>query len=483
MQEAQFAARVLHQHLGVGHVGPLLRQRIELVVVGGEHAAGADLVGQVFRHRPGDGEAIEGGGATADFIEQHQRARAGVVKDVGGLRHFHHEGGLAGAEVVAGADAGEDPIGDSQPGGLRRNPAADLRHQLQQARLAQVAAFAAGVGAREHEQVGVGFAPQADAVGGEGLLHQELFHHRMATRLDLQQAGLGPVGVGDLGPAVAAGGRQVRQGGQGIELGHQPRGGPDGPRQRPHPFPQPAKQLVFPLGGTGLELQDAPLTPLQFRGDKALLIGEGLAPDPVLRHGFGFGLAHRQEVAKGAVVLEFEGGDAAGAALRQLLLRQPGVLIVELVAQAIELRVHPVVDQAPLAQAQGRRVHQHVAQLRRQLLQLRPRLAQGQQGRAAHPRLAHQRRQLREALQPIGEGHQIPGGGGAGAGPARQPLQIPHGPQQAPHRLAQLALVHQVGHPVLALEDGRAVHQGRLDPAAQAAAPHGGHGAIQGPQQ
>ena len=69
------------------------------MVVGGKHAAGPDALaiggGQVLGHGPGDREPIEGGGTPANLIEQHQGAFRGVVKDVGGFGHFHHEGGLA----------------------------------------------------------------------------------------------------------------------------------------------------------------------------------------------------------------------------------------------------------------------------------------------------------------------------------------------------------------------------------------------------
>jgi hypothetical protein len=50
------------------------------------------------------------------------------------------------------------------------------------------------------------------------------------------------------------------------------------------------------------------------------------------------------------VVLEFEGADAAEAALLSLLLGQPGVLVVELVAQLVEAGVDAVVDQAALCE-------------------------------------------------------------------------------------------------------------------------------------
>ena len=67
-------------------------------------------------------------------------------------------------------------------------------------------------------------------------------------------------------------------------------------------------------------------------GHEALFVGQGLPADPVLRHAPRFGFAHRQEVAKGAVVLEFEAADAAGLALERLLAPQPSLLVVELVA-------------------------------------------------------------------------------------------------------------------------------------------------------
>ena len=381
MQEAQAVAGFFHQHLGVGHVGPLARQGVELVVVGGEDAAGAEAAqlgrgGQVLGHRPGDREAVEGGGAAADLIEQHQRARRGVVKDVGGFGHLHHEGGLAGRQVVAGADTGEDAIGDAQAGGLGRDPAAHLGHQLQQTRLAQIAALAAGVGAGEDQQVGLA-RPQRHAVGREGLLHQQLLHHRVAAGLDLQQAGFGTLGVGDLGAAVAADGGHLGQGGQGVELGHQAGGAADGGGLLAHLHPQDAEQLVLPLGGAGPELLDLALARLEIRGDEALLVGQGLAADPVLRHGARLGPAHGEEVAEGAVILELEGADAAGAALGGLQVGQPGVLVVELVAQIVQKWIHGVVDQAALGEGEGRGVEQGVAQLGGQLGQLWPGAGQG----------------------------------------------------------------------------------------------------------
>ena len=37
------------------------------------------------------------------------------------------------------------------------------------------------------------------------------------------------------------------------------------------------------------------------------LVGQGLAPDPVVRNGVGLGFADRQEIAEGAVVPQLQG--------------------------------------------------------------------------------------------------------------------------------------------------------------------------------
>ena len=84
----------------------------------------------MFTHRPGNREPVKGGGASADLIQKHQGTLAGVVKDVGGFRHLHHEGGLTGGQIVDGADAGEDPVGDADCCRSRRHPAAHLGQQL-----------------------------------------------------------------------------------------------------------------------------------------------------------------------------------------------------------------------------------------------------------------------------------------------------------------------------------------------------------------
>ena len=70
-----------------------------------------------------------------------------MVQDVRHLRHLHHEGGLSGAQVVAGADAGEDAVHHADVGVGRGDEAAHLGHQDDQRHLAHIRGLARHVGA------------------------------------------------------------------------------------------------------------------------------------------------------------------------------------------------------------------------------------------------------------------------------------------------------------------------------------------------
>ena len=95
-------------HVGHGRAG--VRQAGQLEVVGREQGEGAHRLRQLHRRCPGEAEAVEGAGAAAHLVHQHEAAGRGVVQDVGGLGHLHHEGGAPAGEVIGGTDAGEDAV-------------------------------------------------------------------------------------------------------------------------------------------------------------------------------------------------------------------------------------------------------------------------------------------------------------------------------------------------------------------------------------
>ena len=91
---------------------------------------------QVLDRRPGDGEAVEGRSAAADFVENNQGTRPGAVQNRSGFNHFNHEGRAAPREVVRGADAEKQPVDDANSGALGRRTA-HLRQQHDHRVLAQ----------------------------------------------------------------------------------------------------------------------------------------------------------------------------------------------------------------------------------------------------------------------------------------------------------------------------------------------------------
>ena len=89
----------------------------QLVIVGREqHTHACDFV-QVLHGRPGDGQTVEGCGASADLVEDHERALGRLIEDRRGLHHLDHERRSTSREIVCGADAAEQPVDHADVGG------------------------------------------------------------------------------------------------------------------------------------------------------------------------------------------------------------------------------------------------------------------------------------------------------------------------------------------------------------------------------
>ncbi|MNG01285.1 hypothetical protein D3C84_842570 [compost metagenome] len=164
----------------VGHQRLGLRQDGQFEVVGGEQRVGTQMR-QAFGRRPGQRQAIEGAGAAPDFVHQHQAALGGVVQNVRGFAHFHHEGRAPAGQVIAGTDPGEDAVDERQFATGRRHEAADMRQQHNQSGLTHVGGFTAHVRAGDHQHARV--VVQAQVVGHERR-GQHLLDHWMTALAD-----------------------------------------------------------------------------------------------------------------------------------------------------------------------------------------------------------------------------------------------------------------------------------------------------------
>ena len=116
--ENHLPAPFAHLHGGQRQFRQFGSERRQFMEMRGEDSAAADAVMQSFQHRPGDGQAIPGGGAAPDLIQHHQGLRAGQVQYRCGFGHFDHEGGTPAGNVIRRANAGEKPIHQAKPRGF-----------------------------------------------------------------------------------------------------------------------------------------------------------------------------------------------------------------------------------------------------------------------------------------------------------------------------------------------------------------------------
>src|SRR6266404_4257935 len=114
---------------------------------------------------PGDGEAVKGGGAAADFVEQDEAGRRGVVEDGGDFGHFYEKRRAATGEIVAGADAREDAVNDGQFGLARWHEEKIIRDETLAALAEEFFDYRMAAGDDEEFAGGVEFGAGVAAVG------------------------------------------------------------------------------------------------------------------------------------------------------------------------------------------------------------------------------------------------------------------------------------------------------------------------------
>ena len=319
--------------LGVGEVA-------ELVVVGGEEGAGLDGVVEVFGDGPGDGEAVEGGGAAADFVEDDEGAVGGVVDDEGGLVHLDHEGGLALGEVVGGADPAEDAVDEADVGRLGGDEGADLGHEGDEGDLADVGRLAGHVGAGEDDEAGR-FGIEQGVVGDELLVDHGLFEDGVAAVDDVEVAGFVEGGAGVL---VAL--RGFGEAEEDVEGGEGVGGLLEGVEFCADRLAEFDELLVFELFGSFLGAEDLVFDFLEAGRDIALGVGHGLLALVVVGDLGEVGFCDFDEVAEDVVELDLEGIDAGALAFGGLEVGDPAFAVARGGAEFVEFGGVAVADDA-----------------------------------------------------------------------------------------------------------------------------------------
>ena len=146
-QKNNFVGRFFHRDVNIFDGGQKIREFGQFVIVGSKKRARASVFLQMFDNGPGNREAVERGGAAADFIQQNETGGSSVSEDAGDFAHFHEKSGAAAREIITCANARENAVGDGKLGLARGNKTTHLRHQNDQSGLTKIRRFAAHVGA------------------------------------------------------------------------------------------------------------------------------------------------------------------------------------------------------------------------------------------------------------------------------------------------------------------------------------------------
>ena len=78
--------------------------------MGGEEEPGLVKIDDVMESGICDGDAVEGGSAPAEFIDDQEGVDSGMVEDGEGLLHLHVKRALVLEQTVRRSQTGEDPI-------------------------------------------------------------------------------------------------------------------------------------------------------------------------------------------------------------------------------------------------------------------------------------------------------------------------------------------------------------------------------------
>mmetsp|Transcript_11407 Transcript_11407/g.23002 ORF Transcript_11407/g.23002 Transcript_11407/m.23002 type:complete len:371 (-) Transcript_11407:782-1894(-) len=152
---------VEHRHRGVldvrrdvtvDHRAVALRQLSELMEVGGEERTAAHLGDNVLGDGPREAEAVIGGSASAQLVDDHEGALGGTLEDGGRLEHLRHERRDATRLAITGAHARQDAISDGDLRLVARHERAHLRQQHIDPCRANVRRLATHVRAGDHLQ-------------------------------------------------------------------------------------------------------------------------------------------------------------------------------------------------------------------------------------------------------------------------------------------------------------------------------------------
>ena len=477
-QEDDFSVHLLHTHVEVADALEALLHLVQLMIVGGEECPrlGLAVLVQILHDGPGDGDAVVGAGAPSQFVEEHEGARRHIVEDIRSLGHLHHESGFAEGDIVAGTHTGEYFVHQTDSRALCGHKAAHLGHEYHECRLTQQRRFSGHIRSGDDHDL-LRLIVEQDAVGHIALAHGHLgLDDGVSSLPDIEHRG----GI-DNGPHIMVLLSRLGKGEQTVEPGHEV--GVDlylGDKLL-YGGHQVGKEPCFQSEDAVFGSENLLLILLQFLGDIAFGLCEGLLAHPVGGHLVLVRVPHFEIIAEHIVVANLQAGDTRLFDFPLLDLEQVVLAAVGYLAQLVELIVHPTLDHVALAH-HLRRVFVHLASdavahtlAERELLPypFQHRIV-GRGTGLLHGNDGH------EGILQL---HHL-----AGCHPSHRhlrgdALQVSDAVELLVETGAEIGMTEEMVHHIETLADGFLLFEGEDEPAAQQASAHGRDGMVDDREQ
>ena len=306
-----------------------------------------DMLQAVFDDRPGNGHAVKGARAAADFIEDEQAVRRSVLEDIRHFLHFYHKRTLSREDIVAGPNTRKDAVYRANGRVPRRNEGACLGHEDQDCDLAHVRRFAGHIRTR-NDQYLVVLVIEGYVVWHKKLITQEFFDNRVAAVVDSDA-----VVTVQAGPHVAVIVSRRGEAAQAVYLGNGPGRSLHGRNILLYGFTDFPKELVFQgehpfLAGENLDFKF-----LQLRRNIAFGIDQGLFAHVIVRHRFRIGVGNFEIVTEDLRIADFH-LNARLFLFPFFHFLEEGVAVGSNGTDFIEIGVKAVADNAAIADDQAR---------------------------------------------------------------------------------------------------------------------------------
>ena len=328
----------------------------QLVVVRGKQRAATDVVVQVFDNTPGDRNAVVGARTAADFVQNHQAAFGGVIKNPRRLGHLDHEGALAARQLVAGSDASKDAIRNPDRRLTGRYEAAGLSHQGNERHLPDISALARHIGTGDDQYQAL------VATGGRAVRHERAFRlghvehrvtaiHNVEHRLFDQPWSAVPALPGNLG--------QRREH---VELRQHVGRRLQSSRFGRHQITQFNEQRILELLGALVSRENLLFVFLELRRDVTFGRFDRLFANILGRHFVSLGVRDLEVVAKHLVETDLDVRDARSFHLLRLILGDPLLAAGRQFAKLVQFLAKARANETAIAAGQRAIVHQRVLQ-------------------------------------------------------------------------------------------------------------------------